>query len=117
MMSNMRPETRYAKSGTVSIAYQVVGDGPCDLLMAPGFVSHVEVAWEELIQAAAANALILRASGSDRRFPAATTSSSSGAIRSLPGCAAVRRAEERLGRRSRGVRNPRSPYAAVGRLP
>ena len=43
----MRPETRYAKSGQVSIAYQVLGDGPTDLVMAPGFVSHVEVAWEE----------------------------------------------------------------------
>jgi pimeloyl-ACP methyl ester carboxylesterase/DNA-binding CsgD family transcriptional regulator len=31
----------------VSIAYQVVGDGPLDLLLVPGFVSHVEVAWEE----------------------------------------------------------------------
>lgn len=43
----MRPETKYAKSGQVSIAYQVLGDGPTDLVMAPGFVSHVEVAWEE----------------------------------------------------------------------
>ena len=40
-------ETRYAKSGRVSIAYQVVGDGPHDLILVPGFVSHVEVAWEE----------------------------------------------------------------------
>jgi len=40
-------ETRYAKSGSVSIAYQVVGDGPTDLILVPGFVSHVEVAWEE----------------------------------------------------------------------
>ena len=42
-----RPTTRYAKSGPVSIAYQVVGDGPTDLILVPGFVSHVEVAWEE----------------------------------------------------------------------
>ena len=40
------PETRYAKSGDLSIAYQVVGDGPFDLLLAPGFVSHVEALWE-----------------------------------------------------------------------
>ena len=40
-------ETRYARSGVVSIAYQVVGDGPTDLILVPGFVSHVEVAWEE----------------------------------------------------------------------
>src|SRR6266498_2875409 len=40
------PETRYAKSGDLSIAYQVVGEGPFDLLLAPGFVSHVEALWE-----------------------------------------------------------------------
>src|SRR3989449_4184345 len=40
-------ETQYAKSGTVSIAYQIVGDGPTDLIRVPGFVSHVEVAWEQ----------------------------------------------------------------------
>ena len=32
---------------SVSIAYQVVGDGPTDMILVPGFVSHVEVAWEE----------------------------------------------------------------------
>jgi len=40
------PKTRYAKAGDVSIAYQVVGDGPFDLVLVPGFVSHVELAWE-----------------------------------------------------------------------
>ncbi|MQB00981.1 MAG: alpha/beta fold hydrolase [Actinobacteria bacterium] len=43
----MRPQTRYAKSGNVSIAYQVLGDAPIDLVLVPGFVSHVELAWEE----------------------------------------------------------------------
>ena len=38
------PGTSYAKSGDVSIAYQVVGDGP-DLVLVPGFVSNVEAAW------------------------------------------------------------------------
>jgi pimeloyl-ACP methyl ester carboxylesterase/DNA-binding CsgD family transcriptional regulator len=42
-----QPETKYAKSGPVSIAYQVLGEGPTDLVLVPGFVSHVEVAWEE----------------------------------------------------------------------
>jgi len=42
----MQPVTRYAKSGDVHIAYQVFGEGP-DLVMAPGFVSHVENSWEE----------------------------------------------------------------------
>ncbi|MEX2211443.1 MAG: adenylate/guanylate cyclase domain-containing protein [Gaiellaceae bacterium] len=43
----MPPETRYARSGAVNIAYQVVGDGPFDLLYVPGWVSHVEEGWEE----------------------------------------------------------------------
>jgi len=41
-----QPKTQFAKNGDVSIAYQVVGDGPFDLIMIPGFVSHVEMAWE-----------------------------------------------------------------------
>src|SRR3954470_10953203 len=41
------PETRYARSGPVSVAYQVIGEGEIDLVLVPGFVSHVEVAWEE----------------------------------------------------------------------
>lgn len=40
------PETRYADSDGVSIAYQVVGRGPVDLVMIPGFGSHLELAWE-----------------------------------------------------------------------
>lgn len=40
------PVTRYAKSGDVSIAYQVVGDGPIDVVLVPGFISHVELIWE-----------------------------------------------------------------------
>ena len=43
----MRPDTRYARSGDVSVAYQVLGDGPFDLVFAPGFVSNVEYGWEE----------------------------------------------------------------------
>jgi pimeloyl-ACP methyl ester carboxylesterase len=40
-------ETRYTQSGNVSIAYQVLGDGPTDLVMAPGWIFHLEVVWEE----------------------------------------------------------------------
>jgi len=40
------PETRYARSGDVSIAYQVVGEGPFDLVFVPGSVSHVELGWK-----------------------------------------------------------------------
>jgi pimeloyl-ACP methyl ester carboxylesterase len=43
----MAPRTRYAKSGDLNIAYQVVGDGPFDVLWIPGFVSNVELIWEE----------------------------------------------------------------------
>ena len=39
------PEVRYVRSGDVHIAYQVVGTGPIDLLVAPGFVSHLEHIW------------------------------------------------------------------------
>ncbi len=38
-------ETRYAKSGELSIAYQVTGEGP-DLVLIPGSMSHVELGWE-----------------------------------------------------------------------
>ena len=41
-----RPRTQYARAGDVSIAYQVFGDGPIDVVIVPGFVSHVELAWE-----------------------------------------------------------------------
>ena len=42
-----RSETRYARSGDLSIAYQVVGDGPFDLVYVPGWVSNIELMWEE----------------------------------------------------------------------
>lgn len=43
----MRPETKYARSGEVHIAYQVVGDGPLDLVLVPGWISHIEHQWED----------------------------------------------------------------------
>ena len=42
-----RSETRYARSGDVSIAYQVVGGGPFDLVYVPGWVSNIELMWDE----------------------------------------------------------------------
>jgi pimeloyl-ACP methyl ester carboxylesterase len=45
-MPSPRPETRYAKSGDVNIAYQVTGEGPFDLVFAPGFVTHLEQQWK-----------------------------------------------------------------------
>ncbi len=41
----MGPETRYALSGGFHIAYQLVGDGPFDLVFVPGFVTHMELQW------------------------------------------------------------------------
>ncbi len=43
----MLPETKYAKSGDINIAYQVVGDGPIDLVLVPGWISNIDVFWEE----------------------------------------------------------------------
>src|SRR5881409_456845 len=37
-----RTQTKYAKSGDVHIAYQIVGDGPIDLVIVPGWASNVE---------------------------------------------------------------------------
>jgi class 3 adenylate cyclase len=39
------PETQYARSGDVNIAYQVTGDGPFDLVFVPGYVTHLELHW------------------------------------------------------------------------
>lgn len=43
----MVARTQYARNGEVSIAYQVVGDGPVDILLSFGFATHVELVWEE----------------------------------------------------------------------
>jgi hypothetical protein len=41
------PETKYAKSGNMHIAYQVIGEGHFDLLFLHGWISHIEYLWEE----------------------------------------------------------------------
>ncbi|HKC19725.1 MAG TPA: adenylate/guanylate cyclase domain-containing protein [Candidatus Dormibacteraeota bacterium] len=43
----MRPQTRYARSGVLSIAYQVVGEGPLDLVLNHGWVSNIDLQWDE----------------------------------------------------------------------
>src|SRR3982751_5389421 len=43
----MIPETRYASSDGVSIAYQTIGEGPIDLVVVPGWVSNLDAYWEE----------------------------------------------------------------------
>jgi pimeloyl-ACP methyl ester carboxylesterase len=46
MVQMTLPQTRYTRSGGVNIAYQVVGDGPFDLVFVPGYVTHLELAWK-----------------------------------------------------------------------
>src|SRR6266511_5773726 len=78
----VQPETHYAKSGDVSIAYQVVGEGPFDLVFVPGFHSHLELRWtvpsfaENLRQLASFSRLILfdkRGTGMSDRVAGAPT--------------------------------------------
>jgi pimeloyl-ACP methyl ester carboxylesterase/DNA-binding CsgD family transcriptional regulator len=48
LVPELKPsQTRYATSGKVRIAYQVVGHGPLDLVFVPGFISNLEVHWED----------------------------------------------------------------------
>jgi class 3 adenylate cyclase len=76
------PQIRYAKSGDVHIAYQVVGDGPIDLVYTPGIWSNLEIMWEwpewsrYLIRLSAFTRLILfdmRGVGLSDRGPAPPT--------------------------------------------
>ncbi len=41
------PRTRYARSGELSIAYQVFGEGPVDLVYVPGWITHLELGWQQ----------------------------------------------------------------------
>ena len=41
-----RPDTRYARSGNVFVAYQAFGEGPFDLVVVPGFLSNIEFGWQ-----------------------------------------------------------------------
>jgi class 3 adenylate cyclase/pimeloyl-ACP methyl ester carboxylesterase len=45
-LPGVQPETRYAKSGDLSVAYQVVGEGPLDLVLVPGWASNLDASWE-----------------------------------------------------------------------
>src|SRR4030095_6753644 len=46
LLALMLPKTKYARSGDVRIAYQVTGDGPVDVVWAPGTMSHLDLDWE-----------------------------------------------------------------------
>jgi class 3 adenylate cyclase len=96
------PETRYARSGDVMIAYQVLGEGPFDVVFVPGIVSHVEVYWEPagmgaLLRGVAEHARLLifdkRGTGlSDRVTAAATLEERSDDIRAVMDAAGSQRA-------------------------
>jgi pimeloyl-ACP methyl ester carboxylesterase/DNA-binding winged helix-turn-helix (wHTH) protein len=47
VVAEKSPETLYARSGDVNIAYQVLGEGPIDLVFVMGWVSHLEYFWAE----------------------------------------------------------------------
>ena len=76
----VHPDTRYALLGDVRLAYQVVGEGPPDLVMAAGSFSHTDVVWED----AGAELFLRRLAGFSRliRFDLA---GSSGSDRLPPG--------------------------------
>jgi hypothetical protein len=40
------PVVKYTKTGDFNIAYQVLGDGPVDLLLLPGWITHLELQWD-----------------------------------------------------------------------
>jgi class 3 adenylate cyclase/predicted alpha/beta hydrolase len=96
------PETRYARSGDVMVAYQVVGNGPFDVVLTPGTVSHVELYWEvpgivALLRGIAAHARLIffdkRGTGlSDRIAGAPTLEERSDDIRAVMDAAGSKRA-------------------------
>ncbi|NNE32062.1 MAG: adenylate/guanylate cyclase domain-containing protein [Winogradskyella sp.] len=46
-MMPKKPKTKYAKSGNINIAYQVLGEGPIDIVYIPGWVSNLDMMWTE----------------------------------------------------------------------
>ncbi len=47
LTDSAKPEVRYAKSGSVHVAYQVFGDGPVNLVVTPGSITHLDYIWDE----------------------------------------------------------------------
>jgi pimeloyl-ACP methyl ester carboxylesterase len=97
----MQPETRYARSGDVSIAYQVVGDGPLDLVYIPEAWTPVDWQWQEATYArflgrlASFSRLILfdkRGTGLSDRLPVATLEERMDDVRAVMDAAGSRRA-------------------------
>ena len=96
------PETRYARSGDVSVAYQVMGEGPVDLVLVPGLVAHIEFFHElpgytDFLRRLARFARVItfdkRGQGlSDRVAGAPTLDERMDDVRAVMGAAGVRRA-------------------------
>ena len=65
----MPPETKYAQSGDVHIAYQVFGEGELDVVLVPGYITHIELIWEHepFVRALEALASFARVINFDRR--------------------------------------------------
>ncbi len=98
-----RPETRYARSGDVMVAFQVTGEqNPVDLVYAPGTVSHLELFWEfpeaaSLVERLSSFARLIRfdkrgTGMSDRPQGAATLEERTDDIRAVMDAAGTQRA-------------------------
>jgi pimeloyl-ACP methyl ester carboxylesterase len=94
-------DIRYAKSGDVSIAYQVSGAGDTDLVLAPGYISNLEANWEEpnfarfLERLASRFRIVLfdkRGTGLSDRIPAATLEERADDVRAVMDAAGAERA-------------------------
>jgi class 3 adenylate cyclase len=101
----MRPETRYAKSGDVNIAYQIVGDGPIDLVLVPGFVSHLDLDWEDSGHAHFLGARVAAAAASGEVLV-------SGTVRDLVAGSGIE-FEDRGEHELKGIAEPRHLYAVT----
>jgi pimeloyl-ACP methyl ester carboxylesterase len=94
-------QTRYAMSGDVAIAYQVFGDGPVDLVVTPGMVSHRELEWEhprfaafmqQFAQIGRVAIFDKRGTGMSDRVPAGTLEERMDDIRAVMDAAEMQRA-------------------------
>ncbi len=47
----MNPDVAYARSGKAAIAFEVLGDGPVDLVYLPGFINNLEAIWDNPLMA------------------------------------------------------------------
>jgi pimeloyl-ACP methyl ester carboxylesterase/class 3 adenylate cyclase len=97
----MPAKTHYVSNNGVSIAYQVTGEGPIDLVMIPGFISHLELDWTNPGNADYLRSLMgfarlirfdKRGTGLSDRIPAATLEERADDVRAVMDAAGVERA-------------------------